>query len=207
MNRRRVALPVLLLIIAPFIARAVMIGHCPGLKKLIDTADAIVVLRIDRHLSDFGSPTLYSTHECYIYQTLKGDIPTNARINLQLMNTEGSFATPYAQGSTHLMFLMKKAREDEPTEYRTLTFKGAQTLLSPLGQEKVPEGKTIEDKVKKLIKNAIAYQAKEHEKRQAFLKSLLSEKEAAEPPAPPPATAPSTSRPAQRSAAGPSPAP
>ena len=183
MNRRGVAVVALLLIIAPVIARAVPIGHCPGLKKLIGTADAIVVLRIDRHLSDFGSSTFYSTHECYIYQTLKGDIPKNTRINLQLMNTEGSFATPYAHGSTHLMFLMKRASEDEPTEYRTLTFKGAQTLLSPLGHEQVPAGKTIEDKVKTLIKNAIAYQAKEHEKRQKFLKSLLEEKEAAEPSA------------------------
>jgi len=174
MNRRLVAVSILLLIvIAPFVARAVPIGHCPGLKKLIDTADAIVVLRIDRHLSDFYDPTFYSSHECYVYQTLKGGIPKNARINLRLMNTEASFATPYAHGSTHLMFLMKKAREDEPTEYRTLTFKGAQMLLSPLGHEKAPEGKTVEDKVKKLIKDAIDYQAKEHDKRQTFLKSLL----------------------------------
>ena len=71
-------------------------GPPPELKKLIAMADAIVVLRIDRHLSDFNSPTFYSTHECYIYQTFKGDIPKNSRINLRLMNTEGSFATPYA---------------------------------------------------------------------------------------------------------------
>ncbi|MHC4398990.1 MAG: hypothetical protein ACYTG0_04850 [Planctomycetota bacterium] len=181
MNRKRVAAAALLLIVAPVVASAVPIGYCPGLPKLIETADAIVVLRIDRHLSDFNSPTFYSTHECYIYQTIKGDVPNNARITLQLMNTEGSFATPYAHGSTHLMFLMKKATEDEPTEYRTLTFKGAQTLLPPLGNEKAPEGKTIEDKVKRLIKKAIAYQATEHKKRQAFLKSMLGQKGVAEP--------------------------
>jgi len=140
-------------------------------------ADAIVILRIDRHLSDFGSPTFCSTHECYIYQTLKGGIPNNARINLQLMNTEGSFATPYAHGSTHLMFLMKKASEDEPTDYRTVTVNGAQVPLSPLGHEKAPAGKTIEDKVKRLIEDAIAYQAKEHEKRQKFLKAMLGREE------------------------------
>ena len=178
MNRKLVAVALLLSITAPLIARAVPIGYCPGLDKLIDAADAIVVLRIDRHLSDFNSPTFYSTHKCYVYQTIKGDIPENALITLQLMNTEGSFATPYAHGSTHLMFLMKRATEDEPTEYRTLTFKGAQTLLSPLGHEKEPEGKTIKDKVRRLIKDAIAYQAQEHEKRQEFLKSLLLEKEA-----------------------------
>ena len=149
-------------------AFAVPIGYFPGLQELIDRADAIVILRIDRHLTGFQSSTFYSTHECFIYQTIKGDIPNNTRINLQLMNTEASFVTPYAHGSTHLMFLMKKATEDEPTEYRTLTFKGAQIPLSPLGQEKAPEGKTIEEKIKKLIRDSIAYQAKEHEKKRSF---------------------------------------
>ena len=133
-----------LIIVMP--AYAAPIGYCPGLQELIDRADAIVILRIDRHLSGFGSPDFYSTHECYIYQTIKGDIAKNTRINLQLMNTEASFASPYANGSTHLMFLMKKATEDEPTEYRTLTFKGAQIALSPLGNEKVPQDNTIEQK-------------------------------------------------------------
>lgn len=140
MKRKCIVAIILLVFFAPLITRAVPIGYYPGLKKLIDSADAIVILRIDKHLSGFGSGTFYSTHECYIYQTLKGDIPKNTRINLQLMNTEGSFVTPYAHGSTHLMFLMKKATGDEPTEYRTLTFKGAQILLSPLGHEKAPEG-------------------------------------------------------------------
>lgn len=69
MNRKGVAAAAVLLINAAVIARAVPIGHYPGLKKLIDTADAIVGLRIDRHLSDFDSATFYSTHECFIYQT------------------------------------------------------------------------------------------------------------------------------------------
>lgn len=81
------------------------------------------------------------------------------------------------------MFLMKRATKAEPTEYRTITFKGAQTLLSPLGHEKMPKGKTVEGKVKKLIKDAILYQAKEHEKRQEHLKSMLGEKGIAEQPA------------------------
>ena len=84
---------------------AVEVGYYPGLRKLVDKADAIVILRIDRHLSDFGSPKLYSTHECYIYQTLKGNIPPNSKINLQLMDTRVNFRTPYAWLSTHLMFL------------------------------------------------------------------------------------------------------
>jgi len=195
MKNRCFAAIILLAVFAPLTANSVPIGHCPGLKKLIDSADAIVVLRIDSHLSDFGGPTFYSTHECYIYQTIKGDIPKNARINLQLMNTEGSFATPYAQGSTHLMFLMKKATENEPTEYRTLTFKGAQILLSPLGQEKPPQGTTIEERVENVIKDAIAYQAEEHHKKERFLKGMLGRQEAAEASA----SAPAPSQPVPQS--------
>jgi len=177
MNKRYIVAIILLMSLISVTAWAVPIGHCPGLKKLIESADAIVILRIDRHLSDFGSATFYSTHECYIYQSIKGDIPENTRIKLQLMNTEASFATPYAHGSTHLMFLMKKATKDEPTEYRTITFKGAQTLLSPFGHEKEPQGKTIEDQVKRVIRDTISYQAEEHEKRQKHLKSLIGEQD------------------------------
>ncbi len=173
MKRRCITAIVLLVMFAPMSAKAVRIGYYPGLNKLIDSADAIVILRIDRHLTGFSSPTLYSTHECFIDQTIKGDIPKNTQINLRLMNIGGSFATPYAYGSTHLMFLMKQVTEDEPTEYRTLPLKGAQITLSPLGHEKLPEGETIEQKIKELIKDTIAYSAKEHEKKQDFLKAML----------------------------------
>ena len=168
------------LIVAP--TYAVEIGYYPGLQELIDKSDAIVILRVDQHLTDFHSPTLYSTHKCYICQTLKGDIPKNTRINLQLMNTESSFATPYAHGSTHLMFLMKKATEDEPTEYRTLMSRGAQTLLSPLGQEQKPEGNTVELQIKSLIRDSIAYQAKEYQEKQKLLKTMLGEQSVIQKP-------------------------
>ena len=91
------------------------------------------------------------------------------------MDTEGSLVSPYAPGSTHLMFLMKKVIENEPTDYRTISIMGAQTLLSPLGQEKMPEGNTIEEQVRNLIKNAILYQTNEYEKKHRFLKRMLSE--------------------------------
>ncbi|MHC4460986.1 MAG: hypothetical protein ACYS6W_10905 [Planctomycetota bacterium] len=175
------AISSLALLISSVPGHAVVIGYYPGLEKLIEQADAIVILRIDRHLTGFGSPTFYSTHECYIYQTLKGDIKKNTRINLQLMDTEAGFATPYAWGSTHLMFLMKKATDDEPTEYRTTTSKGAQIRLSPLGHEKPPKGRTIREKIKNLIKDTLAYWKKEHEKNQKFLKTMLGKQGMAEP--------------------------
>src|SRR6267143_3902026 len=91
---------------------AVMIGNFPGLAELIDKADAIVILRVDQHVGLTGSPTLYTTHKCLIYQSLKGDIPTNTWVMLQLMDTRTSFVSPFAPYSTHLMFLTKKRAQN-----------------------------------------------------------------------------------------------
>ncbi|MGE3167209.1 MAG: hypothetical protein AB7O52_20065 [Planctomycetota bacterium] len=173
--RKQVIVAAAFLVAGAWAAFAVPAGHSPGLRKLIEMADAIVVLRIDRHRTDFGSPSGYSTQDCYIYQTLEGDVPRNAVIPLQLMNTDASLVTPYAHGSTHLMFLTKRANKDEPTEYRTLPFKGAHIALSPLGQEQAPEGDSVEAQVRSLLRGALAHEASEHEQKEKFLKSLLGD--------------------------------
>lgn len=165
---------VLVLLAAP--ARAVPIGYFPGLDELIEKADAIVILRVDRQVTDFGSPTLYSTQDCYIYQTLKGEIPTSKTVRLQLMDTRGSFVPPYAVGSTHLMFLMKKRTEDEPTDYRTLQFGGANVRLSPFGHETMPRGKTTRERIISLLKDTVAYNRKQAEKEKAFLNRMIEGK-------------------------------
>ena len=164
------------IMILPSTAIAVEIGSFPGIDKLIRKSDAVVILRIDHHIDTRPNPTLYTTHECYIYQTLKGGIPAGKRIRLRLMDTRTSFVTPYAHSSTHLMFLTKKRTPNEPTEFRTIEFKGANIRLSPLGHEKMPKGKTIEDKVKGLIKDALEYRRKQYKKEREFLESLLVEK-------------------------------
>lgn len=154
-------------------AHAVSIGFFPGLDELIEKSDAIIVLRVDRHLTDFGSPTLYSTHDCYIYQTLKGNIPTNKTTRLQLMDTRTSFVTPYSIHSTHLMFLTKKRTPDEPTDYRTIEIRGANVRLTPFGHEKMPSGKTTKDQIRSLLKRTVEYNKKEHDKEQNFLNQMI----------------------------------
>ncbi len=104
---------------------AVVVGTFPGLESLIDKADAIVILRIDRHVQAEVDLNLLSTHECFVYQSLKGPIPAEQRITLRLLDPRSSFVTPFSLGSTHLVFLTKKRSPDEPTDYRTLEFEGA----------------------------------------------------------------------------------
>ena len=160
-------------VLAATVAHAVMIGFFPGLDKLIEQADAVVILRVDKHVTDFGSPTLYSTHDCYVYQTLKGDIPTNTTVRFQLMDTRTQFVTPYAIHSTHLMFLTKKRTTNEPTDYRTVEIRGANTRLGPFGNEKMPNGKTVKDQIKALLKKTLEYNKKQHDKEQAFLNQMI----------------------------------
>ncbi len=155
-------------------AWAVVIGYFPGIQKLINKADAIVILRIDSHIKYRRFlDEVYTTHSCYIYQSLKGDIPINKRIKLDLLNTRAKFVPPFDLGSTHLMFLTKKRSKDEPTDYRTIEYIGANIILSPFNHEKIPKGKTIKDKIKNLIKKSIKYKKQEMDKELAFLNSLL----------------------------------
>ena len=163
-------------LILPSTAMAVKIGPFPGIGTAIRKADAVVILSVHDHIDTRPNPSLYTTHECYIYQTLKGDLLAGKRIRLRLMDTRTSFVTPYARSSTHLMFLTKKRTPNEPTEYRTFEFQGANIRLSPFGHEKMPKGKTIDNRVKGLIKDALKYKRKQYKKERQFLKSIIIEK-------------------------------
>jgi len=121
-------------------AHAEWIGEFPGLDKLIKEADAIVILRIDHSDGDFGGIELYSTHDCFIYQSLKGDIPTKKRIRLKLMDARQHSPNLFAYQSTLLVFLTKKRAPSEPTDYRALETKGSAILLPPTGLEATPVG-------------------------------------------------------------------
>ena len=154
-------------------AYGVLIRPFPGLEELVRDSDAIVILRVDKNITAFGSPTLYSTQDCFIYQTLKGNIPTGKVVRLQLMDTRSSFVPPYSVNSTHLMFLTKKREADEPTEYRTIEIRGANVRLTPFGQEKMPEGKTVEDKIRSVFKRTVEYNQQECQKEENFLNVMI----------------------------------
>jgi hypothetical protein len=178
MCRMLFAFGFLLAITAP--AAGVLIGNFPGIEALVAKADAIVILRIDRHIQPEADGNLLSTHECFIYQTLKGDILKDTTIKLRLMDTRSSFASPFAFGSSHLIFLVKKQSGDEPTDYRTLPFEGANIRLGHLGHEKMPEGKTVVEQVRTVIKEAADVENRAHEKEDAFLSKVLGGQQSAE---------------------------
>jgi hypothetical protein len=154
-------------------AHAVLIGDFPGFDKLAAKADAVVILRVDHHVNVQSNPPHYTTYDCYIYQTLKGEIPGGKTIRLRLMDTRFSFVSPYAIHSTHLMFLANKRTPDELTEYRTIEFEGANIRVPPFGNEQMPEGDTIVERISSLLKRAIDYNQKTHDKERQFLERAI----------------------------------
>ena len=150
-----------------------IISDFPGLKELIDKSDAIVILRIDDHIDIRKKPNLYTTHLCYIYQTLKGDIDKNISIPMKLLDTRTKFETPYSIDSTHLMFMTRFQTEDGSTEYYTIHIEGANIKLSPFGHEKLPKGKSIEEKIKNMIIESMEYFNMENKKENEFLNKII----------------------------------
>jgi hypothetical protein len=176
----RTILGLLALVLLSLPLKAELIGFFPGLDALIARSDAIVILRVDREmLAEHGTGTLYSMYDCFIYQTLKGEIPNNSLIRLQLMDTRTSFVSPYARHSTHLIFLTRKRADNEPTEYRTIEFRGANTRLTPFGHEKMPDGNSLEEKIRTLLKISMEYNKSQFETEHQFLDLMM--KGSAEP--------------------------
>ena len=154
-------------------AHGVVIGNFDGLDKLIARSAAIAVVRIDEHLDLGQRPNLCTRHRCYVYQSLKGHLAQGEQVVLELRDTRptAGLVTPFALGSVHLVFLAPLG--DGPAKYVTLAWQGANSRLSPLGQERMPEGKTVKEKIQHLLLQAAKYLAEEQRKERAFLERML----------------------------------
>ncbi|MGV3756386.1 MAG: hypothetical protein ACO1QS_13475 [Verrucomicrobiota bacterium] len=164
MLRTRLTLLLLSLLLCAGAAQAVMIGFFPGMDKLIEQADNIVILRIDRQVTPYDSLNQIGTYDCLILQTLKGEIPAGKNIQLQLRDTRHFNFAPHEKYSTHLMFL---------SNGRSLSIMGANIRLSPLGHEKMPAGETTKERINSLLQSTIAYNQQQLAKEQEFLKLMI----------------------------------
>lgn len=170
--KKRIVLTGLIVVLTVSFVQSVTYGPFPGLDELIEEADAIVILKIHKDVADYRRSTPYSTHDCVILQTLKGDIPTNKTIRLDLWDTR-SFYSSFARSSRYLMFLRKLQSPQTQTDYRTISRGGSSIRLPLTGHEKMPAGKTTKDQIKSLLKRAIKYNKRQHAREQAFLKRMI----------------------------------
>jgi hypothetical protein len=153
-------------------AQAVMIAPFPGLPKMIEEAYAIAIIRVDEHLKASPGSDLRTTHRCYVYQSLKGNLPKSERVVLSLIDTRTSFVSPFSIGSTHLAFLSTNQIGGEST-FRNMQYEGSILRLSPFGHESEPDGWDLERKIKILLERSIAYRDREQQReKELFLAAI-----------------------------------
>ena len=148
-------------------AYAVLIGPFPGLDKAIEIADVIAIVRIDEHVQAAADDNLITRHRCYVYQTLKGDLKAGEVVPLDLTDTLTNFVSPFPLHSSHLVFLIKTDRG-----YRNLSFEGSILRLSPFGLEKIPNGETLQAKIRSLVRQSIAHWDAEWNSERNFLQEI-----------------------------------
>jgi hypothetical protein len=77
---------------------------------LIEKADAFVIARVDHHVDARINPTLYTTHDCYIYRTLKGRLPSGRTTRLRLMDARTSFEYNQKQHRKQKLLLTRASK-------------------------------------------------------------------------------------------------
>lgn len=159
-----------------------LIGEFPGLQEMIDRSDAVVILRVDEDLDisgqSFGGHTL---HRCLIYQTLKGDLaPTSFMPVLLYKPRSGVFVSSFPRFSNFLVFLRKIPDGEAKSKYASLEIKGSMFRLSPFGNERIPEGDTVGDKIRSVLVDSLAYWAEWERKEREFVERAMEEKQVVE---------------------------
>lgn len=155
----------LVLAVSTFICSAVLMSGYPGLDKAIEQADIIAVIRIEGQIRATG-PDCCSQQQCFVYQCLKGDLKPLQTVTMSLydMGTE----SPFARGSSHLVFL--KAHNGV---YSSCYFPRAILKLSPFGNEKSPEGDTLQAKIKVLLSRSIDYWDNDWKQKRKALEEII----------------------------------
>jgi hypothetical protein len=161
------------LIVTVCSAHAVTIAPFPGLPKMIEEADAIVIIRVDEHIKVSPGPDLRTRHRCYVYQSLKGNLPESERVFLSLIDTRTSFVSPFSIGATHLAFLSTNEIGGEST-FRNLQYEGSILRLSPFGHESEPDGWNLERKIKILVERSIAYWDREQQREKELSLAVIT---------------------------------
>lgn len=159
--KTKLKLTVALLIASTLISSAVLMSSYPGLDKAIDQADAIAVVRIEGPISSPGIDNI-SKQQCFVYQCLKGDLTPKKIIPILMFGDvdHGCF----------LVFLRER-----DGAYSSCNFPHAILRLSPLGNEQMPEGETIQAKIKVLLKRSIEYWDARWKQERTSMENLTGE--------------------------------
>ena len=160
-------------------SRAVLIGFYPGLDALIKEADTIAIVRVESAPTNGIMVDGWAKRDCYVYQSLKGDLKANQRVKILLnegVGVKSNFdGSGLASMSTHLVFLSRSSEELSGAKYTIICREGADIPLSPLGNEKKPDGKTLKAQIQTLVRRYKAYRAQQAQREDKLLDKALAD--------------------------------
>lgn len=151
-----------------------IIGGFPGIDGFVETADAVVVATILRHIPSPGIRIndFSEFYECYINQTLKGDLQPRSKAVLRLENFSSEFSNPLGLYTVAILFLSKHGKDKHGSEYSSPHVEGATIVISP-DYGTVSQAGTPKARIKALIRQYRQYRAKQIRGEEKFLQQVL----------------------------------
>lgn len=158
---------------------AVIVTEFPGLDRMIERSDVVVVIRIEPFpIATNGNVFLaesdhWRLYECSVMRVLKGTIPEKRNLKLRMCGAITDWPHSFTVGTTYIVFLNKESSNG--SDYRAPAIHGAVMRASPFNHEKEPKGNTVLEKVAHVIREGRDFCKKLHDNEQRIFSAALGE--------------------------------
>lgn len=160
-------------------ASAVMVGPFPGLDKMLERSDVVVVVRVEpfpvgtNGYFAQGRFDGWGLYECLVMRVLKGTVPEKRNLKLSLCGFITDWPYDFTIGTTYIVFLNKESSGF--SDYRAPAIYGAVMRVSPFNHEKEPKGDTVLEKVANVIREGRDYHKRLRDEEQTLFSAALGE--------------------------------
>lgn len=153
-------------------ASAVVVGPFPGLDKMIERSDLVVVVRVERVENQMMSDH-WGVYGSRVIRVLKGQAPEKGYAKLQMCGAITDWPYSFATGTEYIVFMNKTSING--AEYLAPAIYGAVMRASPFNHEKEPKGNTVLEKVAHVIREGRDFCKKLHDNEQRIFSTALGE--------------------------------
>lgn len=156
---------------------AVVVGPFPGLDKMIEQSDVVLVVRIEPFPVATNGNVIRVIHdhwdryECMVMQVLKGTVPEKRNLKLMLCGAITDWPYSFSVDTTYLVFLKKDS--SGYSDFRAPPIYGAVMRASPFTQEL--KGSTLLERIAHVIREGRDFCKKLHDREQRVFSAALGE--------------------------------
>jgi hypothetical protein len=168
---------VLLMLVAK--SHAIIVHGFPGLDKLIEMSDTVMIVHIDRH-DAAAEVDGWGRYECSVLLMLKGAPPAKDRVALWLNGGAAPGRGNFQTETVQLVFLRKESTYG--ADYRAPAVRGAVMRASPSSHQRQPKGDTVRERIEHVIREGRDFCKELYDKELKLFSAALGEVPAVTPP-------------------------